>query len=235
MDDCFSQAYLTEMSSKSDFWFNLSEIERQGLLVHFKDLLKWRLSEPFNLKGLQPFYIFNMSIVYSVNFKESINNYKNNIDLYIHNVFNILDSNREDILSMLAINILTTSNTLRQRQDNVVKIELTQGSAKLNNLMNLYNFINYKEAQKYLANDTDLLSLLKDTHSKIVEYFDSDKVSLSFIESIDISESFALEIIIKVAYDLDSATDRRYSFNNNYWFDLPFDLTKNIMMDFEFE
>lgn len=41
VNDCLTQAYLTEMSSRPDFWSNLSDLERQDLLNYFNELMNY--------------------------------------------------------------------------------------------------------------------------------------------------------------------------------------------------
>lgn len=223
LGDCFSQAYLTERSSKPEFWSSLSELEHQELLAHFNNLLKWRLSNSFDFRRLERFQMFNMSIVYGVDFKESFSDYKNNIDTYLQNISNVLTKN-----------IIITSDDLHKRQEDIKGIELTQSNIKLNDLVGLYNFVNYEEAQRYLTNDINLLTLIKNAYDKIVEYFNPDNISLYFIESFDLSEPFTLKIKVKVPYDANFAIDKRKNFNRNYWFKLPSQLTKNIIIALEF-
>lgn len=98
-----------------------------------------------------------------------------------------------------------------------------------------YEFLNYEEAKEHLEDNLNLLSLLKNAYSKIVQYFDSDRIFVKFTESLDTSELFTLRIIINTFDDVDSALEKQQNFNDNYWYQLPFDMTKNIIIDFDFQ
>jgi hypothetical protein len=102
--DCYIQAYLTDISSEPYFWNELNESSRQKYLETFHKLLDWRLKESFNLDWIikaRDFIKFSeMSLTYGINFKELINNYRSNIDLYIENILNILRDRKEDIANI---------------------------------------------------------------------------------------------------------------------------------------
>jgi hypothetical protein len=233
------QQILLDKVSNPDFsWDSISAEEKVfhiGCASELQDYLYKNSKRSTREKIVYNFVLFRLCNNFWINFFDIITDYNELCHEYIHAIFN---ANREYLEKNIAKDkeiVLAISDVLHDRQQNTTEVKLIQENAKLNDLANLYNFTNYEEAKKYLVNNADLLSLLKDAYSKIVEYFESTKVSLSFTESVDISESFTLKIRIKVNYDLDSATNRRHSFNDDYWFDLPFNLTKNTMMGFEFE
>lgn len=100
--DCYIQAYLTDLSSKSNFWNETPESSRQEYLEHFYDLIKWRLKNPATVNFFDRVQLaINLTnFAYGINIKDLVNDYRNNIDLYIQNILNILDLNRNDVIKV---------------------------------------------------------------------------------------------------------------------------------------
>jgi hypothetical protein len=93
--DCYIQAYLTDISSKPNFWIETPEIFQQEHLENFQSLLEWRLENSFKISFADRISLFlNLTrFAYDINIENLINDYKNNMDIYIKNISNVLIKN----------------------------------------------------------------------------------------------------------------------------------------------
>lgn len=93
--DCYIQAYLTDISSKPNFWIETPELSQQKHLENFQSLLEWRLKNSFKISFVDRISLFLSltSSAYGINVGDLIGEYRNNIDLYIQNISNILIEN----------------------------------------------------------------------------------------------------------------------------------------------
>jgi hypothetical protein len=93
--DCYIQAYLTDISSKPNFWTEASELSRQKHLEKFQSLLEWRLENSLKIgfKDRISLFINLTNLAYGINVEYLVNDYENNINLYIHNISSILIGN----------------------------------------------------------------------------------------------------------------------------------------------
>ncbi|NJR31594.1 MAG: hypothetical protein HC778_00365 [Chamaesiphon sp. CSU_1_12] len=118
--DCYIQAYLTDISSKPNFWTETPELLKKNHLEKFQSLLKWRLKDSFKVSFFDKISLFLnlINFSYGINIEDLVDNYKNNIDLYIRNISNILIENassisasEQDILHTLDKEDLSSHNT----------------------------------------------------------------------------------------------------------------------------
>lgn len=118
--DCYIQAYLTDISSKSSFWIETPELSQQKHLEKFQSLLEWRLENSFEISFLDrvSLLLSLKNLAYGINIKDLINDYRNNIDGYIKNISNVLIENaqcnlEEDILGdrLNGINISNSTDS----------------------------------------------------------------------------------------------------------------------------
>jgi hypothetical protein len=93
--DCYIQAYLTDISSKPNFWTEASELSRKKHLEKFQSLLEWRLENSLKIgfKDRISLFINLTNLAYGINIEYLVNDYENNINLYIHNISSILIGN----------------------------------------------------------------------------------------------------------------------------------------------
>lgn len=108
-------------------------------------------------------------------------------------------------------------------------------SPNINDLKEIYNFVNSQEIEHYLMMNKFLVSFLKDTRNQIKNYFKYNEIFLEFIDDSDISETPNLIITINTSGEVDSILESQNKFDENYWLISPLNITKNIIISFDFK
>jgi hypothetical protein len=106
----------------------------------------------------------------------------------------------------------------------------------LRELDSSFEITDFQAVENYLVKrDKNVVSRLNDAISEIKHYFSVNDVFLEVLNDFDYSEGDVLCIRINTSDDADSVLDKQCDFNKGYWFKLPFDETKNIVINFNFD
>lgn len=113
--------------------------------------------------------------------------------------------------------------------------DFQKASLGINDLEEIYGFLNEREIEHYLINNRFLITFLKDTKNEIESYFKSNQIFLELVNDPDLSESPNLLVIINTSADVDSVLESQKKFDEHYWLHSPLNITENIIISFEFK
>lgn len=233
--DCYIQAYLTDVSSKPNFWSETPQLLQQKYLEKFHTLLEWRLENSLEISFFDKVSLFvNLTnFAYGINFENLVNDYRSDIDLYIKNISNILCSPNSETTN-LGTDIDFKSNRLDLDETDIRTSIAELNFNELAVLRSQYIFDNDPELLIYLQRKPDIFTLLKDACPNFIRYFNSQSLSLGIWNDIDNSNLKYLTITIHVSKDIDDSLLDLNEFRGSYWFTLPWSLTSDIIIGFDY-
>jgi hypothetical protein len=175
----------------------------------------------------------------SVQLKPSLKTYKVNNVIYLPNA---LESNFTNPSITTSISISSYSQppnsvvaVFKNEHGQFDILETPTNYYDVNDLLKLYNFLDYASVESYLTARKDLIPLLKDVYNNVKKHFRFERIELEIFDNMDLSDDPNLIININTSDDVDSVLECQENFDNLYWLGLNSSITKNIIIGFNFE